>query len=167
MRWWFMVLKGGSFESCKFVLGAQTRSQNISQSQMCTPFCLNWPHHHFELHLDVFWAWAFEVHEEAQRDANFGVSMKFLCSQNKNVLLLHTSNSIVRLTILHTTLIKVKLLSSICHLWNLGCWNQFVLFSYKWFFFWVCPTFTCCSLLISTTLAKTRGIISESDWITD
>jgi hypothetical protein len=96
------------------------------------------------------------------------VSMKFLCSQNKNVLLLHTSNSIVRLTILHTTLIKVKLLSSICHLWNLGCWNQFVLFSYKCFFcFLGLPSFTCCFLLISTTLAKTRGIISHSDWITD
>jgi hypothetical protein len=67
----FMVLKGGSFESCKVVLGTQTRSQNISWSQTCTLFRFNWPHHHFELHADDFWAWAFEVHEEAQRDADF------------------------------------------------------------------------------------------------
>lgn len=37
-----MVLKGGSFESCKFVLGTQTRSQNISRSQTCTLFCFMW-----------------------------------------------------------------------------------------------------------------------------
>jgi hypothetical protein len=113
------------------------------------------------------------VLEEAQRDGRFWVSMKFLRSQSKNVLL-HTSNSIVRLTIclqpylkllvgFKMPLVEFGLLESIvlrwCKLWSYYFEVQ-VLFSYKCFFFWFCfvfAQFTCCFLLIFTKLCPKQG----------
>jgi hypothetical protein len=96
----------------------------------------------------------FEVHEEAQRDADFGCQWNFFVDQSKNVLL-HTSNSIVRLTICLQPYLKLLvefgLLESIvlrCKLWSYYFEVQ-VLFPYKCFFFLGFAPFTCCFLLIS------------------